>query len=320
MDTKDLELLTQLNKDGRQGPSSLSSALGITEVNVLRRLKLLSSEGVLAGFTAFIDRRSFGYSTTFLKLHYRGGTLEKAVKGVLELPQIAMVYPNMDDFMLVEAVHFDMDSLRSVVRALERVVEPFTVTAHYGPRLPDEVPPSPPKKWSVLLSELVMNGRATIEELSARSGMDLVEVNDAIEIMCKSGTIKVRPIVRDDLISPYPAFSILLLLSPSCELSGCYGEIMHISLEAWDSIPLTEPQGIWLRCFGRDLHGMDSMLEKYRRLPYVQEVKVILPDSVVHRREVDAEIVRGHYRVEKRPGIISRSSPKRASRNRSGIH
>ncbi|MCU0799021.1 MAG: Lrp/AsnC family transcriptional regulator [Candidatus Thermoplasmatota archaeon] len=316
MDTKDLELLTQLNMDGRQGPSSLSSALGITEGNVLRRMKLLTTEGVLSGFSAFLDRRSFGYMTTFLKLHYRGGDLERALEGILELPEIALVYPNMDDFMMVEVVHYDIDTLRSVVRALERVVNPFTVTAHYGPRLPDEVPPPPPKRWSGLLSELIMNGRSTYEELSTKCGMDLGEVKDAMEMMAKNGTMKVKPLVRDDLISPYPAFSILILLSPSCELSGCYGEIMHMSKEAWDSVPLTEPQGIWLRCFGRDLHGMDSMLEKYRRLPYVQDVKVVLPDSIVQRREVDVAMVRGHYGVRTRGSLISRGSPKRASRNR----
>jgi len=316
MDTKDLELLTQLNMDGRQGPSSLSSALGITEGNVIRRLKLLSAGGVLSGFSAFIDRRSFGYMTTYLKLHYRGGDLERAMEGVLGLPEIAMVYPNMDDFMLVEAVHYDMETLRSVVRALERVVRPFTVTAHYCPRLPDEVPPPPPRTWSVLLSELILNGKATAEEASARCGMDPAEVNEAIEKMMGDGTIRVKPLVRDDLISPFPAFSILLLLSPSCELSGCYGEILHMSKEAWDIIPLNEPPGIWLRCFGRDLHGMDSMLEKYRRLPYVQDVKVVLPDSVVQRREVDAEMVSGHYRNGKGGALISRGSPKRASRNR----
>lgn len=317
MDTKDLELLAHLNTDGRQPAQSLSSALGISEGNVLRRLKILSSEGVLSGFSAFMDRRAFGYDTTFLKLHYRGGDLGKAIEGVLKLPEVSMVYPNMDDFMLLEVVHYDTETLRSVVRAVERTVRPFTVTAHYRPRLPDTVPPPPPKKWSSLLGELIMDGRASTEELAHKSRMDPATVSQAIETMTANGTIRVRPVIRDDLISPYPAFSIILLLERSCDLSGCYGELMHISKEAWDNVPLADPTGIWLRCFGRDLHGMDSMLERYRRLAYVEDVKVVLPESVVNRREVDLAIVKGHFSKGKdRTCATSPNRRKRAFRSR----
>jgi hypothetical protein len=105
--------------------------------------------------------------------------------------------------------------------------------------------------------------------------------------------VKVKPLIQEDLVQPFPTFSVILEMKEGCTLDSCYSEIRKASKESWDTMPLARPQGLWMKCFGRDLHAVDLMLERYRRMDVVGEVMVVLPDTIVINRSVDLNMVRG---------------------------
>jgi DNA-binding Lrp family transcriptional regulator len=293
MDAKDLELLTHINSQGRLDPATLSAQLGISPPNVERRLKLLQREGILKGFSAFFDRRMFGYDTTYLKLHFDIGEIDYVVEEVSSMPQVASVYPNMDDFMIVEVVHWDQESLVSAIRALERMVTPYTVSDHFMPMLPEDVPETPQGKTRKLLAFLIKDGQAKIPVLA-----DLLQeteelVGEMMASLLSQTGVKVKPLIQEDLVQPFPTFSVILEMKEGCTLDSCYSDIRKASKESWDTMPLSRPQGLWMKCFGRDLHAVDLMLERYRRMDVVGEVMVVLPDTISINRSVDLNIVRG---------------------------
>ncbi|MGA1819586.1 MAG: Lrp/AsnC family transcriptional regulator [Thermoplasmatota archaeon] len=291
MDAKDLELLTLLTAHGRWDAEALSAQLGISAQNVERRIKLLAREGVLTGFSAYFDRRMFGFDTTYLKLHFDFRHFERVVENISRMPQVASIYPNMDDFMIVEVVHWDTESLNSAIRAMERITAPYTVTDHFIPHMPDEVPGKPKGKALKLLSLLVNDGRAEVEELAGSIKTDQDETASLLASLFDRTGIKIKPVIQEELIHPFPTFSIILAMVKDCSFESCYSEVMRISKESWDSFPLQRPKGLWLKCFGRDLHAVDLMLERFRRMKDVQDVMVILPDSVQIRRSVDLNMV-----------------------------
>jgi DNA-binding Lrp family transcriptional regulator len=293
MDVKDLELLTLLTSHGRWDQNALSSHLGISTGNVDRRIKLLTIEGIIKGFSAFFDRRMFGYDTTFLKLHFNMKDMDRVIDEVARMPQVASVYPNMDDFMIVEVVHWDSDSLRSAIKALERITSPFTVTDHFIPLYPEMVPEKPKGKKLKLLSFLIKDGRADPEMLSDLLGVDQEKIGDMLASLFDRTGVQIKPIIQEDVVHPFPTFSVIISLRKKCSFDSCYSDIRRISKESWDSFPLEKPQGVWLRCFGRDLHAMDMMLERFRRMDDVEEVMVILPDTINIKRSVDLNIVKG---------------------------
>jgi DNA-binding Lrp family transcriptional regulator len=293
MDAKDLELLTHINSQGRLDPASLSVQLGISPPNVERRLKLLKREGILKGFSAFFDRRMFGYDTTYLKLHFDIGEVDDVIQEASSMPQVASVYPNMDDFMLVEVVHWDQESLRSAIRALERIVSPYTVSDHFMPMLPDDVPEIPDGSKRKLLALLIKDGQAEIPLLADLLQEEESSISDMIAYLLDRSRVRIKPLIQEDLVQPFPTFSVILELKEGCNLDSCYADIQKASKESWDSMPLSRPQGIWLKCFGRDLHAMDLMLERFRRMETVGEVMVVLPDSMNLNRSVDLNIVKG---------------------------
>ncbi|MBN1540178.1 MAG: winged helix-turn-helix transcriptional regulator [Candidatus Thermoplasmatota archaeon] len=293
MDAKDLELLTFLSAHGRWDAEALSAQLGISAGNVDRRIKLLVREGVLLGFSAFFDRRMFGYDTTFLKLHFDQRHFERVLNAISRMPQVASVYPNMDDFMIVEVVHWDGASLKAAVRAMERVASPYTVTDHFIPLHPDVVPDRPEGEALELLSLLIRDGRSDIETLSGKLGLPEEDVSHHLAYLFDRCGVRVKPVVQEDLINPFPTFSIILRMIRGCSFESCYSEVRRISKESWDSFPLQRPMGIWLKCFGRDLYAMDTMLERFRRMKDVEDVMVILPYMVSVRRSVDLNMVSG---------------------------
>ncbi len=293
MDVKDLELLTLLTSHGRWDQNALSSHLGISTGNVDRRIKLLTIEGIIKGFSAFFDRRMFGYDTTFLKLHFNMKDMDRVIDEVARMPQVASVYPNMDDFMIVEVVHWDSDSLRSAIKALERITSPYTVTDHFIPLYPEMVPEKPKGKKLKLLSFLVKDGRADPDMLSDLLGVDQDKIGDMLASLFDRTGVQIKPIIQEDAVHPFPTFSVIISLRKRCSFDSCYSDIRRISKESWDSFPLEKPQGVWLRCFGRDLHAMDMMLERFRRMEDVEEVMVILPDTINIKRSVDLNIVKG---------------------------
>ncbi|RLF68574.1 MAG: hypothetical protein DRN57_03600 [Thermoplasmata archaeon] len=291
MDQKDQELLALLSTHGRADETFLSSRLGITPSNVDRRIKLLKRDGIVEGFSAFFDRRMFGFDTTYVKLHYRMRDLDRIVRQVMDLEMVSQVYVNMDDFMLVEIVHWDLETLRSSVRALERISSPMTVSSHYVPLLPDEIPETPRDADLALLRFLVDHGRASIERISSELGLEEDDVEERLSRLLADGVIQVRPLIREELVQPNPMFSLLVLMRKEFDVSAHYSRVLSLAKGSWLNTPLRGPPGVWLRCFGSDLHRMDRMIERFRREDFVEDVLLMIPDAVLYDRAIDAGII-----------------------------
>lgn len=292
MDAKDLELLTVLTCNGRADIPYISSEIGVSPPNVHRRMKLLHRSNIINGFSAFFDRRMFGFDTTFVKLHFKMRDMDRIINEVSRMPQVTEVYPNMDDFMLVEVVHWDRDMLASAIRAMERVSRPMTVSAHYVPRFPDEIPEAPEGKDLEILANLVKDGRMSDEAVASIVGLEEEDVNSRISRMMRDGVFTVKPMIQEEMVQPFPTFTTLLLLKEDSSFSSCYSSIRGIGRGVWDCIAIEKPPGVWVKSFGKDLHAMDMMIERFRREDYVEDVMLVIPDSIVIRRTPDISILK----------------------------
>jgi DNA-binding Lrp family transcriptional regulator len=293
MDRKDLELLKSLHDHGRVDPCALAPMLNITEANVHRRIVLMQKEGIIKGFSAFFDRRSLGHDTTFLKVHYQNRRREQTLSLLRKHKRTASIYPNIDDFAIVEIVHEDTDALKNSIGRFESLSEECTVTAAYTPRLPDTVPDLDRKRDLPLVMELVRDGYATERDLSRSLKIPEGEITERLSHLLENGGVRILPLIAEEAITPYPCFSFIIIVSDESYLA----EVMNAAEKATQYIfmraPLRKPSGLWFRSFGSDLHAMDHTLERIRRLPYVEELTVVLPDGVEYVRDVDIEVLRG---------------------------
>ncbi|MGA1821693.1 MAG: winged helix-turn-helix transcriptional regulator [Thermoplasmatota archaeon] len=292
MDLKDLELLTHLSHHGRWGGNVLSSMVTLSEGNIDRRIRLLQKEGYILKFSAFFDRRMFGYDTTYIKAFVENRSRDRIIAGIMNMPQVASVYPNMDDFMIIEVVHWDRSSLKAAVGAVGRLISPMTVTGTYTPKLPDMIPEVPDRSILLLIDCLINDGRADPELVSELTGIPSGDVNERIRRLENGGMVSIRTLIREEEVQPFPCFSIIVTFDDSADLSTGINRVNKVSKGVWHSEILMRPAGIWLRCFGEDLYAMDDSLERLRRIEYVRDVMVILPDGVEVNRSVDRNILK----------------------------
>lgn len=296
MDNKDLELLATLNSHGRWDIDQIGDRIGISPGNVSRRIRLMKKEGILEGFSAFLDRRMFGYDTSYLKSHMDVKGRDKTLGKILSMPQVASVYPNMDDFALVEVIHWDMQSLESAIRAVERITKPMTVSAVYTPRFPDVVPDPPKGRELKILLSLVTEGRITSEKLGGEVGIDPGQVEESIRRMMDSGIMRIKPLLREGLIQPCPCFTILVWLDECSDIGTATSSLLKLAKGRWDHLLFDNPSGIWIKFFGEDLFAMDHSLERLRREKNVDDLMVIMPDGVEYDRKPDINLLKRYMK------------------------
>ncbi len=64
MDEKDLQIIRELQKDGRLSNNELSERVNLSPSPCLRRVKNLERAGIITGYAALIDQAAFGLPVT----------------------------------------------------------------------------------------------------------------------------------------------------------------------------------------------------------------------------------------------------------------
>ncbi len=296
MDVKDLEILAHLHRDGRYSSETISSLVGITAGNVDRRIRLMIREGIIEGFSAFIDRRIFNYDTTYVRLNFDIKSRDRIQRAVSEMVQVASIITNLDDFMMCEIVHYDRAALMAAIRAMERIASPHSVTAHFVPRFREEIPEVPPIDELNLMMAIIDDGRASETELSERTDIEKGRIAPLIEKLVHQNVLRVLPLVNEGEIDPFPPISAIVSVKKSAGTEKNLSSLLNIAKDCYYTQILQEPRGIWIKYFGKDLHAMDDLLERMRRSEGVEEVSVLLPDDIFHKREIDRNMI--HHEIE----------------------
>lgn len=64
MDEKDLQILKELQKDGRLSNAELAERVNLSPSPCLRRLRMLEQSGVIQGYTAIVNQKVYGLPVT----------------------------------------------------------------------------------------------------------------------------------------------------------------------------------------------------------------------------------------------------------------
>jgi len=123
LDSYDRVLLAAIQEDARVHQSELGERANLSTAAVNRRLKLLSSAGVIERYTACINPKAVGYDLTIVvevkAESERADLLEKMRQGFQACPQIQQCYyvTGECDFVLVFLVR-NMDQYVELTRKL----------------------------------------------------------------------------------------------------------------------------------------------------------------------------------------------------------
>jgi Lrp/AsnC family transcriptional regulator, leucine-responsive regulatory protein len=119
IDDVDRKILSELQRDGRMSNVELAERVNLSPSPCLRRLKRLEEDGLIAGYSAVLDRRKVGLGlTVFVELKIEGHSTKTATR-------LERVFGAMEEVVACHIVSGPADFL------LEVVVEDLEAYEHF---------------------------------------------------------------------------------------------------------------------------------------------------------------------------------------------
>ena len=114
MDEKDLQIIRELQGNGRLSNHELAERVNLSPSPCLRRVRNLEKTGVIQGYTALIDQKEFGLPITiFIRIRLEGHSTETVETFEKEIGEI-------DEVLDCHLMTGDSDYLlRVIVKSLE---------------------------------------------------------------------------------------------------------------------------------------------------------------------------------------------------------
>ena len=121
MDSKDLRILSLLQKNGRMPISELAIKLNMSDTPCLRRVKKMEESGVISGYSANISADSIGFNAivyAFVRLtensNSNADTFENEVKKLTEIQECSVISGSHD--YLLKIISRDLLSYESFIK------------------------------------------------------------------------------------------------------------------------------------------------------------------------------------------------------------
>jgi len=118
LDSIDLEILKQLDNDGRMAYSSIAVTLGVSNTMIHQRIARLTEQGILVGIKPVLNERKIGYDWAA----FTGITLEKdqdsgrVIEELKKIPEVTECYFITGGYTLyLKIVARDHEHMRKVL-------------------------------------------------------------------------------------------------------------------------------------------------------------------------------------------------------------
>lgn len=127
MDSKDRQILSALQENGRLTNQELSERVNLSPSPCLRRVRLMEEAGIIRGYTALVDQKAWGMPVTVfirIKLERHGDDVitafEQAIQRMPEVMDCWLMTGHADYQLRVMAA--DLDAYETFVRGkLQRI-------------------------------------------------------------------------------------------------------------------------------------------------------------------------------------------------------
>jgi Lrp/AsnC family transcriptional regulator, leucine-responsive regulatory protein len=157
MDAIDRKILSELQRDGRISNVELAERVNLSPSPCLRRLKRLEEDGLIAGYSAVLDRRKVGLGlTVFVELKIEGHSTKTATR-------LEKVFRAMEEVVACHIVSGPADFL------LEVVVEDLEAYEHFLLGTLLEVPGVTDVRSDFVISTIKSNGALPLTRSGAKT-------------------------------------------------------------------------------------------------------------------------------------------------------
>ncbi len=115
MDTKDRQIIRELQQNGRLTNNELAERVNLSPSPCLRRLRNLETSGVIRGYTALVDQKAYGLPiTVFVRIrleHHSRETVTNFEQSITDMEEVLECHLMTGDFDYL--LHVIVESLES---------------------------------------------------------------------------------------------------------------------------------------------------------------------------------------------------------------
>lgn len=132
LDSTDLNILSELQRDGRLRNNELASRVGISPPPCLRRVRALLRHGVIRAIRAILDERQLGYEvTSFVSIRLESqasATLQAFEASIAAMPRIIQCWRISGDAdFLLKCVAPDVEAMHQQLRHFSAMPNVLTI-------------------------------------------------------------------------------------------------------------------------------------------------------------------------------------------------
>jgi len=99
MDGTDLEIISHLQRNGRDSYREIAKTLGLAPATVMKRVKELETSGVIKGYSVELDYDKLGFDIhVIVDVRVAKGKLQQIEKKIAKDPNVLMVFDNTGPF------------------------------------------------------------------------------------------------------------------------------------------------------------------------------------------------------------------------------
>ena len=129
---KDLNILQQLQKDGRKSFREIAERLDVAEGTIYNRVNKLKEEGVIKNFMVDVDYSKLGYDlTTVIGVKVKGGHLPEIEEKIAKEKCVTAVYDITGEYDAIVVAKFpsrnELNKLVKKINAVENVERTYTM-------------------------------------------------------------------------------------------------------------------------------------------------------------------------------------------------
>ncbi len=116
----DLEILSELEKDGRASLRQIATSLGVATTTVSNRLSALEKDEVIQGYRPVVDYGKLGFGlTAVIQLKVHGEHLTEVMKELISHRSLTHVFETTGDFDVVTIGKFkDTEAMNHEIKRL----------------------------------------------------------------------------------------------------------------------------------------------------------------------------------------------------------
>lgn len=301
MDTKDLNIMRALLINGRASHQSIGDDLGLSSNTVKMRIMRMIEEGAIVKFHTNVMVEAFGYDLIYVVVRH-GLEQETAILRKVKLVGETFMGINCVGGVTVLGIAVKGE-LEKKMELLKTLLEPAVVVALFPVRA------SPVERFTrtdlLIIRHLIKYPRATAKDIARAIKASPRTVKRRLDTLTKKEVLRFMIVYDPAAMKGYIQFSMMLDVD-----AKKYREVVrYIYKELSKNFllpppPIYQESAIVVILYTDNVHSMDEMFKKVKRLTGVQNVELFMPSKVEFMLEWFVKVIDSLLKKSRETSII----------------